>query len=84
MDELRRPSFLSIGEGSKVCRRLDEAAKLSGGVFDGSTVTRTREATGDPALWPDELTREMFHTWFDCELSTIIWDMLKARIKPAF
>ena len=35
----------------------------------------------DPALWPEELTREMFHKWFDCELSTMIWDMLKSRIK---
>jgi hypothetical protein len=47
MDELRRPSHLSNGEGSKVCRRLVEAARLSGGVFGGSTVTRTREATGE-------------------------------------
>ncbi len=38
----------------------------------------------DPESWPDELTREMFLEWFDCELSTMIWDMLKARIKPAF
>ncbi len=27
------------------------------------------------------LTREMFLEWFDCELSTMIWDMLKTRIK---
>ena len=38
----------------------------------------------DPKTWPDELTREMFVEWFDCEFSTMIWDMLKARIKPAF
>ena len=36
----------------------------------------------DPDLWPDRLTREMFLEWFDCELSTMIWDMLKTRIKP--
>ncbi len=38
----------------------------------------------DPDLWPEGLTREMFLGWFDCELSTMIWDMLKPRIKPAF
>ena len=38
----------------------------------------------DPDLWPEELTRKMFLEWFDCELSTMIWDMLKAKIKPAF
>ncbi|MCP4594248.1 MAG: hypothetical protein GY842_26255 [bacterium] len=32
-------------------------------------------------LWPEELTREMFLEWFDCELSTMIWDMLKTKIK---
>ncbi len=37
----------------------------------------------DPGLWPEVLTREMFLQWFDCELSTMIWDMLKTRIKPA-
>ena len=37
----------------------------------------------DSELWPPELTREMFLEWFDCELSTMIWDMLKTRIKPA-
>ena len=36
----------------------------------------------DPDLWPDRLTREMFLEWFDCELSTMIWDVLKTRIKP--
>ncbi len=35
----------------------------------------------DSELWPSELTREMFLKWFDCELSTMIWDMLKTRIK---
>jgi hypothetical protein len=57
MDELRRPSFLSFGEGSKVCRRLDVAAKLSGGVFDGGTVTRTREATGEALHVPGRNSR---------------------------
>ena len=38
----------------------------------------------DPGLWPEELTSEMFLEWFDCELATMIWDMLKAKIKPAF
>jgi hypothetical protein len=37
----------------------------------------------DPKSWPANLTRAMFHDWFDCELSTMIWDMLKSRIKPA-
>ena len=37
----------------------------------------------DPDSWPERLTREMFLEWFDCELSTMIWDMLKTRIKPA-
>lgn len=36
----------------------------------------------DPELWPEELTHEMFLEWFDCELSTMIWDMLKTKIKP--
>ena len=36
----------------------------------------------DPELWPEELTREMFLEWFDCELSTMIWDMLNTKIKP--
>ena len=35
----------------------------------------------DADLWPEGLTREMFHEWSHCELSTMIWDMLKARIK---
>ena len=34
-------------------------------------------------LWPERLAREMFLEWSDCELSPMIWDMLKARIKPA-
>ena len=38
----------------------------------------------DPDLWPEELTREMFLKWFDCELSTMIWDMLKTKIKSRF
>ena len=38
----------------------------------------------DPDLWPETLTRELFLEWFDCELSTMIWDMLKTRLKPAF
>ena len=38
----------------------------------------------DPKLWPHGLTREIFLEWFDCELSTMIWDMLKGKIKPAF
>jgi hypothetical protein len=36
----------------------------------------------DPALWPERLTQAMFLEWFDCELSTMIWDMLKAKINP--
>ncbi len=35
----------------------------------------------DPDVWPVELTRAMFLEWFDCELATMIWDMLKTRIK---
>jgi hypothetical protein len=38
----------------------------------------------DPEAWPEELTHEMFLEWFDCELSTMIWDMLKTRIKSLF
>ena len=38
----------------------------------------------DPEFWPDELTREVFSDWFDCELATMIWDMLKPRIKPLY
>jgi hypothetical protein len=37
----------------------------------------------DADLWPEGLTREMFLEWFDCEVSTMIWDMLKSKIKPA-
>ena len=37
----------------------------------------------DPNLWPEGLTRERFLQWFDCEVSTMIWDMLKSKIKPA-
>jgi len=37
-----------------------------------------------PDLWPEGLTRAMFLEWFDCELSTMGWDTLKTRIKPAF
>ena len=47
MDEIRRPSFLSLGEGSMGRRKLDDAPDHSGGVFGGGTVTRTREATGE-------------------------------------
>ena len=38
----------------------------------------------DPDLWPHGLTRDMFLKWFDCELSTMIWDMLRTKIKTAF
>ena len=38
----------------------------------------------DVDSWPEGLTREMFLEWCDCELSTMIWDMLKTKIKPAF
>lgn len=34
----------------------------------------------DPEPWPEVLTREMFLEWSNCELSTMIWDMLKSRI----
>lgn len=34
-----------------------------------------------PDCWPEELTREMFLKWFDCELCTMVWDMPKSRIK---
>ncbi len=35
----------------------------------------------DPDCWPEELTREMFLEWFDCELCTMVWDMAKTKIK---
>jgi len=57
MDDLRRPSHLSFGEGSKGCRRLAEATELSGGVFDGSTVTRIRKATGEALHAPGRNSR---------------------------
>lgn len=38
----------------------------------------------DSASWPNELTREMFLKWFDCELSTMLWDILKTKIKLLF
>ncbi len=38
----------------------------------------------DPDLWPEGLTREMFLEWFDCELSTMIRDVLKPKNKTAF
>ena len=38
----------------------------------------------DPGLLPPELTRAMFRECFDCELSTMIWDMLKTGIKPLY
>lgn len=38
----------------------------------------------DPDLWPEVLTRKMCLEWCDCEWSTMIRDMLKKRIKPAF
>ncbi len=47
MDEIRRPSFPSLGEGSMDWRNLAEAPVYSGGVFGGGTVTRTCEATGE-------------------------------------
>ena len=47
MDEIRRPSFLSLGEGRMGRRNLAEALVHSGGVFGGGTVTRTCEATGE-------------------------------------
>ncbi len=47
MDEIRRSSFLSYGEGSMGRRKLVEAPTHSGGVYDGGTVTRTRKATGE-------------------------------------
>ncbi len=37
----------------------------------------------DPDQWPQGMTREMFLEWFDCEVATMIWDMLKSKIKPA-
>ena len=35
----------------------------------------------DPECWPEKSTREMFIEWFDCELCTMGWGMLKTRIK---
>lgn len=35
----------------------------------------------DPEAWPAPLTRGMFVEWFDYEVSTVIWDLLNARIK---
>ncbi len=37
----------------------------------------------DEDSWPEGLSRELFLQWFDCEVSTVIWDMLKSKIKPA-
>jgi hypothetical protein len=47
MDEIRRSSYLSFGEGSMGGRILVDAPTHSGGVYDGGTVTRTCEATGE-------------------------------------
>ncbi len=38
----------------------------------------------DADLWPEGLTREMYLEWFDCELSTMIRDVLKPKNKTAF
>ena len=38
----------------------------------------------DVDSWPENKTRGMFLEWFDCELSTMIWDMHKSKIKLAF
>ncbi len=38
----------------------------------------------DVDVWPETLSREMFFEWFDCEIATMIWDMLKSKIKPVF
>ncbi len=38
----------------------------------------------DPEPWPPELTQEMFREWFDCKVSTMVWDMLKGKIKSQF
>ena len=38
----------------------------------------------DVDSWPEELTRAMFLEWFDCELSTMILDMLNTKIKTGF
>ncbi len=57
MDEIRRPSFLSYGEGSMGRRKLVEAPTHSGGVYDGGTVTRTCEATGEALHAPGRKPR---------------------------
>ena len=36
----------------------------------------------EPKSWSKELTHEMFLAWCDCEVSTMIWDMLKGKSKP--
>ncbi len=58
MDEIRRPSFFGLGEGSMGRRNLAEASSHSGGVFGGGTVTRTCEATGEALHAPGRNLRK--------------------------
>ena len=51
-NELRRPSPLMSGEGSRAWRRLTDAPHHFGGVVRGSTGTRTCRATGETVLVP--------------------------------
>ena len=38
----------------------------------------------DANLWPSNRSPKMFRDWFDYEFASMIWDMLKPRIKPSF
>ena len=60
---------------------LDEFAELVADHWEWIFREQLNGWMGDPELWPEELTHEMFLEWLDCELSTMIWDMPKTRIK---
>ena len=60
---------------------LDEFAQLIDAYWEPIFREQLDGWMRDPDCWPEKLTREMFLAWFDCELSTMVWDMPKSRIK---
>jgi hypothetical protein len=77
----RRPQYLRLVEEID---SLEDLALLIDGYWEWIFHEQLTGWMSDPELWLPELTREMFLEWFECELSTMIWDMLKTRIKRAF
>ena len=58
---------------------LDDVAGLVADYWERVFQEQLNSWMRDPESWLKKRTYEMFLDWFDCEVSTIVWDLLKGR-----